>query len=370
MDDITLGGPPLDLFNSDLRLSQESVEHDTEQHNKHHNHPCHDADKLYDRMQQAIDCVCTTDNSGTTGSLCQAVKAGNLINTVPFSSMVDLITGPYSECGAVIPEDKRQEAYNTFVSITGYKPFDSTDLSQIVSLINDNRKSMANFTAVYIFLILFTLCAIVILLLVLFELTSWPVGLLLLVLVFFILFTLSLVYSFSAQKMIDNNSTQVTNTISNNSNNFQNTVAYWPQGLFGVASALTNSATGGTGAVWPCNNINTCTNKITKQELSIINNRDSSNLSSLLSSKLPLSELSIEDIDLIHKVDDSKHNNTKDNKKLKHIELLKKKRDSLIKKPDRISKKYASKLPKLSKLTRKLHSKSQRKNRPLLGPLR
>ena len=275
-------------------------------------------------MQQAIDCVCNgaSGTSGATGSLCQAVQASNLVNTVPFSSMVELITGPYSTCQVVIPSEQRQAAYDSFTSITGYTP---PNLTQAVTMISDSQKRLANYTALYVFLILLTVAIIVLVMLVLVGVLTWPVGIILTVLAFLILYTISLAYSFGAQRMIDDQSSQILETVTNEQSNFQNTVAYWPQGLFGIASTLTatgatgtTGATGATGAtgIWPCN---TGAKEVADGKVEEFH----------LSSELPLSALSIEDTSSLTVKKPNKPNKLNKLNKLKH--------DSLIKKPGKLT---------------------------------
>lgn len=306
--EISLGGPPLELFHSDLHLSGELESSDDRHKNSAIDgcNNCHNADKMYERMQDAIDCVCN-GASGPTGSLCQAVQASNLLNTVPFTSMVELITGPYSICQSVIPPEHRQAAYDSFVSITGYTP---PNLTQVVTTISNNQKSLANYTALYVFLILLMLAIIILAILVLVSVLTWPMGIIIAVLIFLSLYTISLAYTLGAQRMIDDQSSQILETVTNEQSNFQNTVAYWPQGLFGIASTLT--ATGATGAtgIWPCN---TGAKEVADGKVEEFH----------LSSELPLSALSIEDISSLT---DKKPNKLK---KLKH--------DSLIKKPGKLT---------------------------------
>ena len=367
-NDILLGGPPLKLFHSTLYLSEELENSDKLLKIANcDGYTCHNADKFYEKMQHATNCVCksTSGISGATGSLCQAVQAGNLINTPPFNSMIELLTGPYSKCQAVIPPEKKQAAYNNFKSITGYIP---PDVNQIVTIISDNQKSIANYTALYIFLILFTLCIIVLILLGLAGLISPMIIILLAVLAFFILYSISLAYSFGAQRIINDRNVHLLKTLTNDQNNFQNTVAYWPQGFFGVASVLTTGATGAKGATgatgatgiysfWPCNgktsNINACANNtlvLPKNTLVLPKNTSkvASNEFQLstatntgkyldLSSNLALSELSIE-----------------------NDELKATKYSSLIDKSTKLSKQLPSKFDKSRKLT-KLSRKSNNK---------
>src|SRR5438046_1357320 len=76
--------------------------------------------EILDEVQNAINCNCT----GATGSLCDLVNAAAIVNQVPFSCMIDLLTGEFSQCGAVIPEAQRQAAFNAFTDITGFKQVD------------------------------------------------------------------------------------------------------------------------------------------------------------------------------------------------------------------------------------------------------
>jgi hypothetical protein len=161
--------------------------------------------------------------------------------------MIDLITGPDSDCGAIITPQQRQAAFNTFTQITGLT---IPDPNATFDMIATTQDQLLNINAFYIFFPTFLLLIIAIWLLVGVGWVIWPVGLFLSVLIFIILYGFSILYRIQAQDLLLSKEQQFQNIALTNQANFQNSVALWPQGLFAVACAVTS--TGGTG--WTCNN--------------------------------------------------------------------------------------------------------------------
>lgn len=314
-NDFVVGGPPIlsDMSFSSMVTPTSSLESLLPNDKSRESSSCPSSSSagcagtqtFYDKMQHAIDCVCGSTGS-TGGSLCTAVATGQLANQQPFSSMIDLLTGPYSQCGAAIPAELRQDAYNTFSNITGYVP---DNITTALTILDDNQKTILRYTAFYMFVPLFILSVIVIWLLVGFSWITWPVGLFATVMVFVVLYSFSLLYRIHAQTWLESRTSQIINTQSN----FQDTVAYWPQGFFGIASTLNDSS-------WVCNNP---TNVASTQEVSM-NNSDTSNISNMsellapsaspdissISSKLSLEDISEEKLHI-------KPGKDKKNKKIK-----------------------------------------------------
>lgn len=201
-------------------------------------------------VQQALDCS-FNEQTLATGPLRSAMTAGEIINQLPFSCMIDLINSTYSNCGEDIPENKRQAAYNAFTDITGYKP---ADLTKVFGTINNDFYAMINFNSFYMFFPTFFIILIAIWLMVGFNWMAWPVGLFLSVLVAVILYVFSILYRIHAQSYFLGQNNTIENEGINAQRNLENSIAYWPQGLFAVACAVT--CTGGTGC-WSCNQL-TC----------------------------------------------------------------------------------------------------------------
>jgi hypothetical protein len=169
-----------------------------------------------------------------------------LPTTQPISCMLELLTGSYSECGSNIPNDKRQAAYNAFVEITGYKP---VDWNHLFNDINEDQKTILVFNSFYIFVPILIIILIAIWMMVGFGWFNWVIGLYLTISAILILYMFSIIYRIHVQTYLDSKLSQRESDINDSQHNFENSVAYWPQGLFGVACAVT--ATGSTG--WICN---------------------------------------------------------------------------------------------------------------------
>ena len=199
---------------------------------------------LYSQVQRSIDCVIASEGSDLiSGSLAYAT---NLPTKAPISCMLNLLNGPYSQCGATIPDDKRQLSYDVFTEITGYKPI---DLNHVFNDLNEEQKTILIFNAFYIFMPMLIIILIAIWLMVGFGWFNWVIGIFLTVSAILIIYIFSVVYRIHVQNYLNSRADQRKRDADIAQNNFQNSIAYWPQGLFGVACAIT--ATGTTG--WKCN---------------------------------------------------------------------------------------------------------------------
>lgn len=206
--------------------------------------------ELYNQVERSIECAIASEGPNV-GPLGQAYVLGEVASRPPISCMIDLVTDPNSECGVEIPSNKRKAAFNAFSEVTGYKPI---NLSQSFNHITSTQKKILNFNAFYIFFPIFLLGLIVIWLMVGVGWIDWIVGLFLTALSFLILYGFSMAYRIHAQNFLNNENNQLQNDANAAQTNFENSIAYWPQGLFAVACAVT--ATGGTG--WTCNEPGDC----------------------------------------------------------------------------------------------------------------
>lgn len=206
--------------------------------------------QLYNDVERAVECAIGSEGPGV-GPLGQSVRLASIANRPPLSCMIDLVTGPSSDCGTEIPPDRRQAAFDTFSNITGFRP---ANLGFIFNQVTHEQRELLNIQTFYMFFPLFILSLLAIWLLVGFGWMSWPIGLFLSALVFLIIYGFSLLYRMQANNFLDNQDTIWENEVVNVQDNFEDTVAYWPQGLFGVACSVTS--TGGTG--WVCNNGDDC----------------------------------------------------------------------------------------------------------------
>lgn len=242
---IIVGGPP--PINNNL--SQDFIPHQEEWNvpNTSRNTHCSESTtEFYNQMQSAVDCICGSDTL-TGGSLCRATALGNLAVQEPFSCMIDLLTGEFSNCGAVIPPEKRQAALQAFTSVTGLRP---VDLVKSFDVLNNNMKTMLSFNAFYIFMPILLLSIIVIWLMVGFGWITWVVGLFATALVIIVLYGFALLYRIHTENWLNSQSDVLQRDLQEAQINYQNSVAYFPQGLYAIACAIT-AATGTTG--WTCN---------------------------------------------------------------------------------------------------------------------
>jgi hypothetical protein len=207
---------------------------------------------LYNQVQSSIDCTITSQGPTNVSSLGQAALLAETANQPPISCMLNLINGQYSNCGTTIPSNLRKAAFNAWTEVTGYKPF---NLTNTLNTINQEQKTIVSFNAFYIFIPILILIIIVIWLAAGFGWFNWVVGIFLTVLAFIILYSASIAYRIHLQGWLNNNNQQLQQDATNSQNNFENSIAYWPQGLFAVSCAVTS--TGGTGN-WTCNETNPC----------------------------------------------------------------------------------------------------------------
>jgi len=207
--------------------------------------------ELYNQVQNAIDCTIGSEGPNVS-SLGQAVLLADIANQPPVSCMLNLLKGQYSDCGTTIPSNLRKAAFDAFTEVTGFKSFNN---NQAFNIINSDQKAIVNCTAFYFFIPMLILLFIGVSLLVGFSWINWVAGLFLIVLIFIILYGATIAYRIKLLGYLNTNNNQLQQDVTNTQNNFENSVAYWPQGLFAVACAIT--ATGGTGS-WSCNEVNPC----------------------------------------------------------------------------------------------------------------
>lgn len=222
-------------------------------------------DVLATQVQQALDCS-YVENTMADGPLQAAMSTGEMANTLPFSCLIDILTGPYSNCNVDIPRAKRQAAYEAFSDVTGYQPM---NLERAFSSIGSDFNALSNFNAFYMFIPTLILLFVGIWLMVIFKWFNWVVGLFLSSFVLVILYGASVAYRVHFQTYLENRNKTVLNEARLAQFRFENSIAYWPQGIAAAACAVT--CTGGTGC-WtcnggvlcpPCNNVNvasTCDN--------------------------------------------------------------------------------------------------------------
>jgi len=234
---VNVGGPPVQQYQSSLQVLQVTG--------------CTGGDQeLFDQMQRAAECACGSEGPGG-GPLCAAIAVGQVVGQQPFSCMVDLINN-YSSCDEDIPQSKRNAAYKAFSEVTGYRP---ANLNTIFDTVEDEFNALVNFNAFYMFAPTMVLLLIIIWLMVGFHWINWVIGLFFTVLVIVILYGFSILYRIHFQSYLRSRNKVIQNQATISQQSFENSIAYWPQGLFAAACAVTCD---GTTGCWSCNENDDC----------------------------------------------------------------------------------------------------------------
>jgi hypothetical protein len=177
---------------------------------------------LYDQTNQAVRSAIIRDGSNVS-SLGQSVLLSENI-----SQMINALNNQ-----SEISVDKRRSAFDDFFRVTGYKPL---ELNQVLSTISTREKELLNINAFYIFFPVFLLSLFAIWLVAGLGWISWITGLFLTGLSFIILYGFSMLYRIHVQTFLDNNPEETFQS------NFENSIAYWPQGLLAVVNSLTTES--------------------------------------------------------------------------------------------------------------------------------
>jgi len=233
------GGPPTNRLDTNKLIpTPDSCDDDTYQ--------------LYDNVQKSVDCVLKNKSKCVkAGSLAYSV---NISNTKPFTCMLDLLTGHYSDCDVTIPLEKRKEAYKTFEQITGYKRF---NIEKFFNDFSDHQNKILDYNAFYIFMPVLILSVLVVLFLVLTNFVNWIDGLYLATIALIVLYGFSILYRRTTSTYIDERTTSLKNDVIASEENYVNSFAYWIQGFFAMACNLTSK----DGKGWTCNkNCDPCFN--------------------------------------------------------------------------------------------------------------
>jgi hypothetical protein len=164
--------------------------------------------------------------------------------------MVNLVD-QYMNCGQDISEDKRKAAYQAFVDTTGFR---GVDYSQLSNEINRTSADIVNLNAFYLWVPLFIVILVILWVMVGFGWLNWAVGLFMTVLAFGILYSFNIAYRIHADRLLENRRKNFGKFAQTAQSQFENSVAYWPQGLFSVACAVTCE----DGDCWSCNEVNPC----------------------------------------------------------------------------------------------------------------
>lgn len=197
--------------------------------------------------------ILTVINDCCKGSDDPLCKAMNIPTLLPYSCMIDLIDNN-TYCGQTFSQDKLDAAYKTFAEVTHTQP-DNTAKS--FNTIYNEFTTMANYNAFYMFVPVAVVILLALILMIGFQWIHWGVGLFMIVLVFVIFYGFSVVYRINIQNYINTNSSNLQNELLAAQKNYENSISYWPQGLFAVACSLT--CTGGN--CWKCSPPKNVSNK-------------------------------------------------------------------------------------------------------------
>lgn len=199
--------------------------------------------ELYSAVERSIKCAIGSEGSNV-GPLGKSLVLAEAVSKPPISCMIDIATG--SDCNTEISPDRRRAAYRAFTDVTGFQP---ANLGNLFAQVTNEQRNVLNMTAFYIFFPMFILILIGVWLMAGFDWIAWPVALFISVLAFILLYGFSMLYRMQVYNNLVSQDQIWKADAQAVQNNLANSVAYWPQGLFAVACAVT--ATGGTG--WTCN---------------------------------------------------------------------------------------------------------------------
>lgn len=180
---------------------------------------------LYNKVEKCI-LRAIDSKGGNVGPLGQAV----LNNKNPISS---LGLGPYFQSS--IPEDKLRNAYETFTNITGYQPL---EINKSIINMNHTQKEFAEINLFYLFFPSFILFTIIIWVMVIQGSLNWVAGLFLTILVFIILYSFVIAYRIQLDNFHNKHHQEIILQFEEAQTNYENSLAYWPRGLFEVASNI------------------------------------------------------------------------------------------------------------------------------------
>lgn len=196
---------------------------------------CTDGDRqFYNQMKRAVECGYNPEDTEFS-HLDAAIDAGKLMAQKPYSCMIDLINN-YSSCYQEIPLDKRQAAYKAFVDVTGYK---QPNLDLIFNNVEGSFDALVNFNSFYMFAPTLIMFLIIIWLMVGFKWMTLGLGLFFTVLVIVVYYSFTIAYRINFEYYMRTRRQTIKNQTNLAQNAFENSIAYWPQGLMAAACAVT-----------------------------------------------------------------------------------------------------------------------------------
>jgi len=199
---------------------------------------------LYNNVQNAIDCTIASQGPNVS-SLGQAVILADLNAKEPYVSMNKLLSSKYVKCDHTIPVTKQIAAAKAFYEVSGYKPL---DLNNIFNKIFESECGQLNANALYFFVSVFILLVILIWIMVSTKLINALTGLYLTLITFIVLYYFSVIYRISLRTSLQKRNEYIHSKIDEAQTNFESSIAYYPQTLYAIASAVMNGCDG-----WTCN---------------------------------------------------------------------------------------------------------------------
>lgn len=153
----------------------------------------------------------------------------------PFTCVQELIR-KYGDCNVSISQEKRTAAFEAFSRATGYQ---SPDLDALFDNINFVNETIINFNSGFMYGPILFLIWVIIWTMVWFGWFNWVVGLFMSSFALVILYGSSVLYRVTARLWLNENYDNIQQNTQILQDSFENSVAYWVQGLLAAACAVT-----------------------------------------------------------------------------------------------------------------------------------
>ena len=264
VEEFNFGGPKHQSYkyDSDSELCTDDCPIDTQCSEPEYK-PCKPSNQ-FENIQNTVNDACINTNNA---SLCRAIRAGEVVEQIPFKCFVDTIRNN-SYCGMELDKKTRDRAFEAFTDVTGYEPF---DLEQLFENLYDQNNAIILFNTFYMFMPVLILILVAIWVMVGFRKMHWGMALLASELAIVILYGFSIVYRINAQIYLRNRNNKELERVKESQDNYQNSIAYLPQAMMAVSCAVSS---GGAENSWECNalsNNTTPTNTLNTQNLQPLN---------------------------------------------------------------------------------------------------
>ena len=172
----------------------------------------------------------------------------------PLSCVAQIIE-KYMDCDTKLTTTQEIAAYNAWTSTTGYTPL---DMNKVFSTMQTQADDLFNLNSFYFFIPVLLLILIILGILIFASKLRWEVGLLFALLAIYLLYGFSIAYRIVAQNSYHDQYAQLQNQASSNAKAYQQSVAYYPQGLLAVSCAITCNGACDPTTCWTCNDKSKC----------------------------------------------------------------------------------------------------------------